>query len=36
MSQSAAKLPAQNVSVPGGEMLSPDEICAMVRLHELG
>ena len=36
MTTGPSEIPAQAIAVQGEEMLQPDEVTAMVRLHELG
>ena len=36
MTTGPSEIPAQAIAVQGEEMLQPDEVAAMVRLHELG
>jgi transposase len=36
MTQGISEFPAQTLAVQGEDMLQPDEVAAMVRLHELG
>ena len=36
MTKGISEFPAQTLAVQGEDMLQPDEVAAMVRLHELG